>query len=189
MKSFKFILALFVILFASVANAANYFESRDSCEAAWHAGKAVNYQPTAKHSHYGDARVAGMEKRELEGDACVLLSAQPGKKWVFLKEGTSVYTQGPNVRMLAECQNDTFEVIYLKKSAVAQQPAIVANAPRPAGQRGRCDWTDPKTGVNVVATGNSKEECLGKLTAKALSLGYDEICNANLKNKTECLGS
>ena len=186
MKSFKFFLTVIVALFATAATAANYFESRDSCEAAWHANKAIDYKPTAKHNHFGDKRVAGMEKRQVEGDVCILLSAQPGKRWVFLKQGTEVYTHdGTNVRMLAECQNDIFEVVYLKKSAAT--PATAA-APRPAGQRGRCDWTDPKTGVNVVATGNSKDECLAKLTAKAISLGYEEICSANLQNKKECLG-
>ncbi|MCX6757002.1 MAG: hypothetical protein NTW35_02535 [Candidatus Nomurabacteria bacterium] len=190
MKPFKFFFALIVALFALTANAANYFESKDSCEAAWHAGKTVDYKPTGRHVHHGIDRISGMEKRQLEGDACILLGAQPGKRWVFIKQGTEVHTHGANVRLLAECQNDIFEVIYLKKSSVAQQPATPpAVAAKPQGQLGRCDWTDPKSGTNIVAHGYSQSDCVGKLTVKAKALGYEEICKANLANKQECLGS
>lgn len=199
MKSFKFFAFFFAALFAAAAaNAANYFESKDSCEAAYRADKVMDYKPTAKHVHFGDTRVAGMDKRGIEGDACILLSAQPGKKWVFLKQGTSVYTYGPNVRMLAECQNDIFEVVYLKKSAVAQQPAATppatadAGTPKKKTRSGRCDWTDPISGTNIVVTddnGNSKDACISKLTARALELGYAEVCKSNLQNKKDCVGS
>ncbi len=184
MKPFKFFFALIVALFALTANAANYFESRDSCEAAWHAGKTVDYQPTAKHKNYGEARVAGLGKRPIEGDACALLEAQPGKRWVFMKEGTQSYTRGPEVEMLAECQNRIFEIHYLKKEE--SQAAANPKKPNKTGY-GRCDWTDPKTGKNFVAHGYSQKECVGNLTAQALKLGYEEICKANLQNKEECL--
>lgn len=98
-----------------------YYASQDSCEAAVRAGKAVGYQPTARHVKYGDVRVTGYDRRPLEGDACVLLGAQPGRRWVFLPQGTMVYTSGPEVKFLAECQNDIFDVAYIRKE-VAPPP-------------------------------------------------------------------
>lgn len=44
---------------------------------------------------------------------------------------------------------------------------------------GRCDWTNPKTGQNVVAKANSKEECLQTLTAEARKQGFSSIIPAN----------
>lgn len=116
-KTFATMVSVFFLLCSS-AFAATYYESKDSCEAASRAGVAVNYQPTAKHIHYGDARVAGLEKRGLEGDACVYLGAQPGKRWVFLKQGTQVYTKGADVKLLAECQNDVYQAVYIKSNLV-----------------------------------------------------------------------
>jgi hypothetical protein len=70
-----------------------------------------------------------MSMRRLEGDACVLLGAQPGKRWVFLSQGTFVYTKGPVVNFLAECQNDIYELAYLKKEESAPPPPPAASAP------------------------------------------------------------
>lgn len=107
---------VFAALFAflGTASAATYYESEDSCVSAARAAKAVAYQPTAKHVKFGDARIAGLEKRSLEGDACVYLGAQPGKRWVFLKQGTYVYAKGADVQLLAECQNDIYNTVYIK---------------------------------------------------------------------------
>lgn len=108
-----------------------YYASQESCEAAVRAGKAVGYQPTARHVKYGDVRVAGFDRRPLEGDACVLLGAQPGRRWVFLPQGTMVYTSGPEVKFLAECQNDIYDVAYIRKE-VAPPPAQPAAPAAPA---------------------------------------------------------
>ncbi len=119
-------LAVTLLGLSGLAQAATYYDSSDQCEAAWHAGKTVSYQPTGKHKAYGDARIAGFEKRALEGDACVHLNAQPGKRWVFLKQGTEVYTKGTDVKFLAECQNDIYQVTFLKKN----EPAPVVLPPQ-----------------------------------------------------------
>lgn len=109
-----------------------YYADKESCEAAWRAGRVVDYKPTARHHDYGDMRVAGHDKRPLEGDACVLLGAQPGKRWVFMRQGTMVYTRGTEVKFLAECQNDIFEVRYLKKEE--SKPVTQASVEAPLSQ-------------------------------------------------------
>lgn len=121
-KFSKVILGMAIAMIASFASAANYYGSEDLCAAAIRAGKAVDYKPTGKSIGYGDARVAGFEKRSLEGDACVLLAAQPGKRWVFLKQGTQVYTKGAEIKMLAECQNAIFTTSFIKKD----EPKVAA---------------------------------------------------------------
>lgn len=109
-----------VVMFGVVsfaASAATYYPSMEICKAVYSADKATQYQPTAKSKQYGPARITGLEKRPLEGDACVYMVTQPGKRWVFLKQGTLVYTKGPNVKFLEECQNDILEVVYMKKDS------------------------------------------------------------------------
>jgi hypothetical protein len=119
----KTIVSLVFILISGFAHAGTYFDSKESCMSAGYAGKAVGYKPSAKHKAYGEDRIAKHELRRLETDACVLIGAVPGKRWVFLKEGTNVLTKGTEVKMLNECQNDIFEVHYLKKD---EPTALVA---------------------------------------------------------------
>lgn len=114
-----------------------YYASEDVCVATWRAGKAVVYLPTAQHTKYSDDRIAGLSKRPLEADACMQMETMAGKQWVFQKQGTQVYTRGPNVVYLAECQNDIYAIKYLKKdepkaAAPAPAPVVASPAPQPA---------------------------------------------------------
>lgn len=120
----KIIVSLILVLVSGFAQAGVYYDSKESCMSTGYAGKAVDYKPTAKHKAYGENRIAKHELRRLEADACVLIGAVPGKRWAFLKEGNNVLTKGTVVKMLAECQNDIYEIHYLKKD----EPAPVAQA-------------------------------------------------------------
>ena len=120
----KKLLIMFCMLIGLTgAHAASTFSSRDNCEAGVRANLAGAYQPTAKSKGFGDARIAGLEKRKLEGDACVEMQTASGRAWVFLKQGTEVYTKGAEVKMLAECQNDIYAVVHIQKKTVAAPPA------------------------------------------------------------------
>lgn len=116
---------VFVFLSVSAAQAATYYESEAACKAAATLGEAVGYQPTARHKKFGESRVAGLDKRPLEGDACAFIGAAPGKRWVFLKKGTLVYTSGPEVKYLGECQNDIYHINFIKDEV---PPVAVASA-------------------------------------------------------------
>lgn len=147
----KTLVSLILVLISGFAQAGIYYDSKDSCMSAGYAGKAVDYKPTAKHKKFGDARIAKHELRRLESDACVLIGAVPGKRWAFLKEGNNVLTKGTVVKMLAECQNDIYEIHYLKKdetivSTGTSQPEI---APAIL-QHGSCTTDDCGNTVTTV---------------------------------------
>lgn len=106
-----------------------YYADSGKCVGVAIAGDAIPYLPTGKHKAFSDKRIKGLEKRELEGDACVLIAAMPGKRWVFLQQGTWVYTKGTKVVMLAECQNDIYELEYIKSDVQPKFTAVEEQAP------------------------------------------------------------
>lgn len=119
---------------ASASQAATYYgdasNDESQCVSASYAGKALGYKPTGKHKKFGDARIAGFERRQLEADACVLLGAMPGKRWVFLSQGTWVYTKGADIHFLGDCQNDIFKVVFLTRKD-KDTPAEVSTVTEP----------------------------------------------------------
>lgn len=156
----KFVVTVLFGVVSFAASAATYYSNSDICKAVYSADKATQYQPTARSKHYGPARVAGFEKRPLEGDACVYMVTQPGKRWVFLKQGTMVYTKGPDVKMLEECQNDIIEVVYLKKGDLP-----VVNIP-PTPPVKTIDLTKPAPAPVAVPNPDCKPNCVPTLSAK-----------------------
>lgn len=154
----KFFFAVAVLIFASSANAANYYSSEQSCKASYHENKVAAYQPTGKHKKYSDARIAGYEKRALEGDACIYLGAMPGKRWVYLKQGTVVYTKGVEVKYLAECQNDIYQVVYLSK-----EKEVLMEAPSAKVEAKHDLW---KFRIDVSSASNPLPCAVEKLTGE-----------------------
>jgi hypothetical protein len=147
-KFIRALCAIALLVLGQTAFASVYYDSGESCLSAIEDGSAVEYKPTGKAKGFGDARIAGLGLRGLEWDACADMATMAGRKWVFQKQGTLMYTSGAEIKFHGDCQNTIYTVMYRKPKQTPIADAIPAPVPAPTlVQHGSCSTSDCNTAV------------------------------------------